>query len=228
MEVNTGNFEPGYHALYIRATDGAGNTITEDVQFTVDFCRNRLDGTTSCAHEEALKAEPEPEVIKPSFTDPPYVVVWVIAVINILAILVSLLVIRTGLAGPKKKKSRDDDADDDWMQEFIGTSQDLDMDAVTNTQSNEESSKETEEKQVEEEDDPFAINIVQRKERRRKKKPEDEVDDDDDEDEEEDDDDDDDDDEDEKPKKAVRRAVGRRAAPRKAPVKRRAVKKSDD
>ena len=229
MEVNTGNFEPGYHALYIRATDGAGNTISEDVQFTVDFCRNRLDGTTSCTHEEALKAEPEPEVIKPAFTDPPYVVVWVIAVINILAILVSLLVIRTGLAGPRKKKSRDDDADDDWMQEFIGTSQDLDMDSVTNTQSNEEPSKETEEKQVEEEDDPFAINIVKRKERRRKKKPEDEVDDEDDEDDEEDDDEDDDDDEeDEKPKKAVRRAVGRRAAPRKAPVKRRAVKKSDD
>jgi hypothetical protein len=227
MEVNTGNFEAGYHSLGVRATDGAGNTIQETVEFTVDFCRNSLDGRTYCTHEEALKAEPEPEVIKPTFTDPPYVVVWIIAVINILAILVSLIVIRTGMSGPKKKKSRDDEGDDDWMQEFIGTSQDLDMDSVTNTQGKGESEPETEEKQVVEEDDPFAINIVQRKERRRKKKPEQEDDDDDDDDEEEDDDDDDDDDDD-KPKKAVRRSVGRRAAPRKAPVKRRAVKKSDD
>ena len=233
MEVNTGNFEPGYHALYIRATDGAGNDLQEQVKFTVDFCRNRLDGTTFCAHEEALQAEPEPEVIKPSFTDPPYVVVWIIAVINILAIFLSLLVIRTSMAGPKKKKSGDEEEDDDWMSEFIGTSQDLDMDSVTDTKEKEEPAQEDEAKQVEEkveEDDPFAINIVQRKERRRKKKPEPEDDDDDDDEEDDDDDDDDDDDEDdERPKKkAARRPVGRRAAPRKAPVRRRAVKKSDD
>ena len=231
MEVSAGNFEPGIHRLSVRATDAAGNEVSKNVEFIVDYCRNRLDGTTVCSYEEALKPPVEPETITPSFTDPPYVLVWVIGIVNVLAILVSLMIVQTSMSGPKKKKRGDDDEDDEsWMAEFIGTSQDLDMDAVTGTgtatESKEEEKKE-ETKTAEDDDDPFAINVVQRKERRRKKKdPEPE---DDDEDDEDDDDDDDDDDEEEKPRKRPARKVGRRAAPRKAPVKRRAVKrKSDD
>ena len=235
MDISAGNFEPGIHRLSVRATDAAGNEVSQNVQFIVDYCRNRLDGTTVCAYEEALKPPVEPEVITPSFSDPPYVVVWIIAVVNLLAIIVSLMIIQTGMSGPKKKKRGDDDEDDEsWMAEFIGTSQDLDMDAVTGTgnasESKEEEKKEETKTAEDDDDDPFAINVVQRKERRRKKKePEPEDDDDDDDDDEDDDEDEeDDDDEEEKPRKRPARKVGRRAAPRKAPVKRRAVKRSSD
>ena len=37
------------------------------------------------------------------------------------------------MKGPKKKKSDDEYDDDDWMSEFIGTTQDVDMDSITNT-----------------------------------------------------------------------------------------------
>ncbi len=236
MEISSGNFETGKHALTVRATDGAGNEVQKRVEFVVDFCRNNLDGTTYCNYVEDLKPPVEPETITPGFTDPPYMVVWIIAVVNLLAIVVSLMIIQVGMSGPKKKKRGDDDEEDEsWMSEFIGTSQDLDMDAVTGTggaaEPEEEKKEEAKAAPKEDDDDPFAINVVQRKERRRKKKPEPEEDedDDDDDDDDEDDDDDDDDDDDAPRKKPVRRAVGRRAAPRKAPVKRRAVKrKSDD
>ena len=235
MDISAGNFEPGIHRLSVRATDAAGNEVLQNVQFIVDYCRNRLDGTTVCAYEEALLPPEEPEVITPSFSDPPYVIVWIIAAVNVLAIIVSLMIIQTGMSGPKKKRKDDDDEDESWMAEFIGTSQDLDMDAVTGTgsasETKEEEKKEETKTADDDDDDPFAINVVQRKERRRKKKqpePEDE-DDDEDDDDEDDDDEDDDDEEDEKPRKRPARKVGRRAAPRKAPVKRRAVKrKSDD
>ena len=246
MEISSGNFETGKHALTVRATDGAGNEVQKRVEFVVDFCRNNLDGTTYCNYVEDLKPPVEPETITPSYTDPPYVVVWIIAVVNLLAIVVSLMIIKVGMSGPKKKKRGDDDEEDEsWMAEFIGTSQDLDMDAVTGTGTSSEPEEEKKEEEAksapeEDDDDPFAINIVQRKERRRKKKPEpepeeddddddDDADDDDDDDDDVDDDDDDDDEDDAPRKKPVRRAVGRRPAPRKAPVKRRAVKrKSDD
>ena len=42
------------------------------------------------------------------------------------------VVISAGMKG-QKKKSDDDYDDDDWMSEFIGTSQDVDMDSITNT-----------------------------------------------------------------------------------------------
>ena len=233
MEKSAGDFEPGLHRLSIRATDAAGNEVSQNVNFIVDFCRNRLDGTTVCSYEEGLKPPVEPETITPSFSDPPYVLVWIIGIVNVLAIVVSLMIVQTSMSGPKKKKRGDDDEDDEsWMAEFIGTSQDLDMDAVTGTGNaaspEEEKKEETKTAAPEDdEDDPFAINVVQRKSRRRKKKEEPEEDDDDDDDE--DDDDDVEDDEDDKPRKRPARKVGRRAAPRKAPVKRRAVKrKSDD
>jgi hypothetical protein len=77
MEFSAGNFEPGQHAVYVRAVDSAGNEVSKNVVFVVDQCRNRLDGTTSCNYVESLQPEPEPITIKPSMSDPPYVLVWV-------------------------------------------------------------------------------------------------------------------------------------------------------
>ena len=243
LEFSAGNFLPGQHAVFVRAIDSAGNERSANVIFVVDECRNRLDGTTSCNYVESLQPEPEPIIINPSFTDPPYILVWVLSGIFVFSLIVMLLVIQTSMSGPKKKKKKgdDEDEDEDWMSEFIGTSQDLDMGAVTDTsgKSNEktaedeveEEQEEQEEKEPEEEEDPFAVNVLARKTRRKKDVPEIP-------DQDEDDDDgidwgeydDDDEEEEEEPKPvAKKRAVGRRAAPRKAP-KRRAVgrKKSDD
>jgi len=242
LEFSAGNFLPGQHAVFVRAIDSAGNERSVSVIFTVDECRNRLDGTTSCNYVESLEPKAEPIVVNPSMTDPPYILVWILSGIFVFSLIVMLMVIQTSMSGPKKKKSSgdDDDEDEDWMSEFIGTSQDLDMNAVTDTsgKSDEKSAapEEKEEKaetiEVEEEEDPFAVNIVARKTRRKKDAPEvvDEKDDD------EDgidwgeyDDDDDDEEEEEAKPVAKKRAVGRRAAPRKAP-KRRTVgrKKSED
>ena len=237
LDFSAGNFLPGQHAVFVRAVDSAGNERSTSVIFVVDECRNRLDGTTSCNYVESLQPEPEPVIIEPSMTDPPYILVWVLSGIFVLSLIVMTMVISTSLSGPKKKKKGDEEEEDeDWMSEFIGTSQDLDMGAVTDTSAKaEEKSVEPApepEAEPEEDEDPFAVNVITRKTRRKKDVPE-IVDEDD------DDDDgidwgayDDDDEEDEvveeKPV-TKKRAVGRRAAPRKAP-KRRAVgrKKSED
>ena len=231
-EVSAGNFEPGTHAVQIRAIDSAGNEVLEQVIFVVDYCRNRIDGTTVCNYEESLKPEPEPIVVEPSFTDPPYVFVWVTSGVAVLAIIIMLFVISAGMRGPKKKKSDDDYDDDDWMSEFIGTSQDVDMDSITNT--NKSLPVEEEEKTVpdveepeDKEEDPFAVNVLSRKSRRTKAKAEPEPEDDDDSFFGLDDDDFDDDEVEEKPK--PRRKVGRRVAPKNAPKRRPTRrKKSDD
>jgi hypothetical protein len=230
-EVSAGNFQPGTHAVQIRAIDSAGNEVLEQVIFIVDYCRNRIDGTTVCNYEESLKPEPEPIVVEPSFSDPPYVFVWVTSGVAVLAIIMMLFVISAGMRGPKKKKSDDDYDDDDWMSEFIGTSQDVDMDSITNTT---QSVPEEEEKTVSEvqepevEEDPFAVNVLTRKSRRTKAKSEPEPEDDD------DDpffglDDDDFDEEEVEEKPKPKRKVGRRAAPKNAPKRRPTRrKKSDD
>ena len=233
LVFSAGNFLPGQHAVFVRAIDSAGNVRSANVIFVVDECRNRLDGTTSCNYVESLQPELEPTIINPSMTDPPYILVWILSGIFVFSLIVMLIIIRTSMSGPKKKKSDEDDENDDWMSEFIGTSQDLDMDTVTDTsdKSEEKSIEPEPEPEPEPEEDPFAVNLVSRKTRRKKDVPEIP-------DEDEDDDDgidwgeyDDDDEEEEEEEKPVakKRAVGRRAAPRKAP-KRRAVgrKKSDD
>jgi hypothetical protein len=221
-EISAGNFDPGEHAVEIRAVDSAGNEVTNRVVFIVDYCRNRLDGTTFCNYEEELKDDPEPIIVEPSFSDPPYVFVWVSSGVAFISIILMLLVISAGMRGPKKK-SDDEYDDDDWMSEFIGTTQEVDMDLITNTTqpAQAEESKRVPEIQDEEED-PFSVNVVQRKARRSRTKPKPES-----EPEEDDDDaffglDDDDFEEDEeveqKPK--PKRKVGRRAAPRNAPKRR--------
>ncbi len=237
MEFSAGNFEPGQHAVYVRAIDSAGNEVSKNVIFVVDQCRHRLDGTTSCNYVESLQPEPEPVIIKPSMSDPPYVLVWVLTGVFVASLLVMALIIQTSMSGPKKKKSKgdDDDEDDDWMSEFIGTSQELDMGAVTDTSGGdkkEEEKKETAPAEAEDEDDPFAVNLVQRKTRNKKEVVEEEDDDDDDDDDnmfDWNDDDDDEEEEDEEPAPvAKKRTVGRRAAPRKAPTRRKVGRKKSD
>lgn len=224
-DINSGNFESGQHAVTFKAVDSAGNEVFSQVVFVVDNCRNRIDGTTVCNYEESLKPEPEPVIVNPSFSDPPYVMVWILSGVVLFSLITMLLVIRTSMKTPKKS-SGDEDDEDDWMSEFIGTTQTVDMDSITQTQPTEKEIPAIEEDEEEEEDDddPFAVNLPSRKTRRRKAPVVEE--------EEEEDDDDpffglDDEEEEEKPKK---RQVGRRSAPKNAP-KRRQVgrrKKSND
>ena len=222
VPINAGNFESGQHAVTFRAIDSAGNQVVSQVIFVVDNCRNRLDGTTVCNYEESLKPEPEPVIVNPSYSDPPYVMVWVLSGIVLFSLMTMLLVIRTSMKSPKKS-SGDDDDEDDWMSEFIGTSQAVDMDELTQTQPTQKELPTIEEDE-EDEEDPFAVNVATRKSRRRKAPVVEE-------DEDEEDDDPffglDDEEEEEKPKK---RQVGRRTATKNAP-KRRQVgrrKKSND
>ncbi|MEZ7994547.1 MAG: hypothetical protein QMC52_05265 [Candidatus Poseidoniaceae archaeon] len=230
LDLTSGSFSPGQHAVSVRAIDSAGNEVTKTVQFIVDYCRNTLNGTTYCSYEEQLAPPLEPLVIEPGFTDPPYVVVWVIASLTIVAWIVALMVISTGMSGPKKKKKKGDDEgeDEDWMSEFIGTSSELDMAEITDVSAPEDDEKSEPQAVEEEEDDPFAVNKTQRKTRSKKSEVVDDDDDDDDDDIDIDDFFDDDDeiilDEEPKPK----RSVGRRAVqPRKAP-KRKVGRKSKD
>jgi len=228
LDLTSGSFSPGQHAVSVRAIDSAGNEVTKTVQFIVDYCRNTLNGTTYCSYEEQLAPPLEPLVIEPGFTDPPYVVVWAIAGLTVLAWIVALMVISTGMSGPKKKKKGDDeDGDEDWMSEFIGTSSELDMAEITDVSApKEEEQKETQE--VEDEDDPFAVNKTQRKTRPKKGDDDDDDDDDDEDDIDIDDFFDDDDDDDDEPKPKSKRSVGRRSVqPRKAP-KRKVGRKSKD
>jgi len=230
LDLTSGSFSPGQHAVSVRAIDSAGNEVTKTVQFIVDYCRNTPNGTTYCSYEEQLAPPLEPLVIEPGFTDPPYVVVWVIASLTIVAWIVALMVISTGMSGPKKKKKKGDDEgeDEDWMSEFIGTSSELDMAEITDVSAPEDDEKSEPQAVEEEEDDPFAVNKTQRKTRSKKSEVVDDDDDDDDDDIDIDDFFDDDDeiilDEEPKPK----RSVGRRAVqPRKAP-KRKVGRKSKD
>ena len=224
-DINSGNFESGQHAVTFRAIDSAGNEIYSQVVFVVDNCRNRLDGTTVCNYEEALKPEPEPVIVNPSFSDPPYVMVWALSGIVLFSIVTMLLVIRTSMKGPKKS-SGDYEDEDDWMSEFIGTTQTVDMDELTQTKSTQKELPTIDEEE-EEEEDPFAVNIATRKTRKRKAPVVEE--------EEEEDEDDEpffglDEDEEEEEEKPKKRQVGRRTAPKNAP-KRRQVgrrKKSSD
>ena len=218
-KINSGNFDPGQHSVTFRAIDTAGNEVSSQVIFVVDQCRNTLNGTTVCNYVEALKPDPEPVIVNPSFSDPPYIMVWVLSGLVLFSIIIMFVVIQTSMRGPKR--GSDDDMDeDDWMSEFIGTTQDVDMDAITQTVQKDIPQVE------EEEEDPFAVNVPSRKSRRRKAP---EVV------EEEDDDDDEaffglDDEEDLEEEKPKKRTVGRRLAPKNAP-KRRQVgrrKKTED
>ena len=224
-----GNFDPGQHAISFKAVDSAGNEVIRQVVFIVDYCRNTLNGTTVCNYEESLKPEPEPIIVEPSYSDPPYVFVWVTSGVAFFSVILMLIIIQTSMRAPKKKKSDDEYDDDDWMAEFIGTTQEVDMDSITQTKPVVEEQKDIPDIEEEDEDDPFAVNVVQRKTRRSKPKKAAA--------EEEDDDDDaaffgldDDDFEEDEPeeKPKPRRKVGRRSAPKNAPKRRVAKRKKTE
>ena len=167
--LSAGNFANGEHALQVRAIDTAGNQVMKQVKFLIDYCFNELDGTTNCQYVQSLEDPPEPIIIEPSYSDPPYLFVWLSSSIAFISIILMIFVIRAGMSGPKRKKSDDDYDDDDWMSEFIGTTQQVDYDAITNTNT----APVVEEKDTEDEepeDDPFSVNVVQRRARRTKSK----------------------------------------------------------
>ena len=94
------------HAVTVRAIDSAGNEVIKQVVFIVDYCRNRLDGTTVCNYEEDLKPEPDPIIVEPSYSDPPYVFVWVSSVLHLFLIILMLIVIQTRHERPEEEEIR--------------------------------------------------------------------------------------------------------------------------
>ncbi len=223
MEYASGNFEYGSHQVTVRAIDVAGNEMEYSVVFVVDWCRHRDDGITVCEYENPVAEEPETIYLEPSYSDAPYTIVWAVSGVSFFSIIVAAIVIITAMSAPKKKKTTDEE-EDNWMSEFIGTSAEPDMDAITNTQSKEQAKPVSND---EDEDDPFdTVNKLERKTRPKKQEIVEEEDDDDD-----DEDDfgfDDDDGAMEAPKKRPRkRPAARKPASRKV-AKRKAVKRDDD
>ena len=213
MSIPAGNFELGRHQVGVQAVDAAGNVRSKTVVFTIDYCNHRADGTTQCAYENQVAGIPDPVEVFPGATDPPYVIIWALAGMLVLTMIAAFMVVVTSMRSPKaKKKGDDEEGDEDWMSEFIGTSQDLDMAAITGTEKKEPESERKSLDDEDDEDDPFAVNKPTQKRRRRKAaEPE------------EDDDDDDDDDEEDGFMEALEEAKPKKRSP---PKKRRAVSKS--
>ena len=203
--MSSSDFTPGNHRVEIKVSDLVGEERSKGVTFRVDSCHQTENGTTRCAYEEALEPEEEPIIIEPGFTDPPYIFVFGLAFLNILAFVIVFLVITISLSSPKKKGEGGDDEGDDWMSEFIGTSAEPDMDSILAGDAPKK--EEPKEAAMPDDDDPFAVNVLEKKTRRKKPVTVDDEDD--------DDDDDDDDDEDEPKTKAKRKKVARRTVKRK-------------
>lgn len=162
--VAVGDFPLGTVRVEIRATDAAGNQNTGQVSFATDDCHQSIEGLSICDGKEGQKAPPEVILENVSMGSGPFLFVFVLAGINIIALIVVIMTIISALSAPRKKRGDDEDEGDEWMSEFIGTSSEPDMDAIT-------SGAKKEEKQVDEDDDeedPFAVNELVRKERRKK------------------------------------------------------------
>lgn len=164
--VSVGDFPLGTVRVEIRATDAAGNQNTNQVSFATDDCHQSIEGLTICDGKEGIKDPPEVILESVSMGSGPFLFVFVLAGINIFAIIVVIMTIISALSAPRKKKGDDEDEGDEWMSEFIGTSSEPDMDSITG-------GAKKEDKQVvaddDDEDDPFAVNELVRKERRNKK-----------------------------------------------------------
>ena len=164
--VAVGDFPLGTVRVEIRATDAAGNQNTGQVSFATDDCHQSIEGISICDGKEGQKAPPEVILENVSMGSGPFLFVFVLAGINVLALIVVIMTIISALSVPRKKKGDDDDEGDEWMSEFIGTSSEPDMDSITG-------GAKKEEKQVvdddDDEEDPFAVNELVRKERRKKK-----------------------------------------------------------
>ena len=171
MEFAAGNFEFGQHQVIIRAIDSAGNEKDGSVIFIVDWCRHREDGETICENENPVPDEPEVIYTDPTFADAPYTIVWIIAGVSIFSLLAAAMILITSLSAPRKKRGGDEDEDEDWMSEFIGTSADPDMDDIATGGGAKEEKSVAATPEVEEEEDPFdTANKLERKTRPKKKK----------------------------------------------------------
>lgn len=169
MEFSAGNYMSGVHQVSVKAIDKAGNVRSASVTFVVDKCEHREDGMTICEHENPVPEDPGVIYPELNMTDPPYMITWITAGVSFFTVLVCLMVISTSMKGPKTKGD-DEDEEEDWMSEFIGTSSEPDMEAITGGAPKEEKVVEPEE---DDDEDPFAVNKTQQK-RRRKKKDDDE------------------------------------------------------
>ena len=165
------DFAPGVIRSEIRATDAAGNQRTSQISFSTDSCHHTKNGTTRCLLNDINRATPEPIHEQMNLTEGPFLFVFILLGLNLIAIIVAGMTLFTTLSAPKKKD--DEDGGDDWMSEFIGSSAEPDMDSIAGVKKEEVSMEEEEE---EEEDDPFAVNVLQRKERRKKKSDDDDDD----------------------------------------------------
>ncbi len=179
MEFNSGNFLPGVHQVSVKAVDTAGNERITSIQFITDWCRHREDGETICEFTNPVQADPDVEFRDLNSTDPPYMIAYITAGVSLLAVITCLIVISTAMSAPKKKGDEELDEGDDWMSEFIGTSAEPDMAAITGTAPAEEKTEQKAMDDDDDDDDPFAVNVIQPKRRRKKSKKDDDDDDDD-------------------------------------------------
>jgi hypothetical protein len=163
--VAVGDFPLGTVRVEVRATDAAGNQNTVQVSFATDDCHQSIEGISICDGKEGQKDPPEVILENVSMGSGPFLFVFVLAGINVFALIVVIMTIISALSAPRKKKG-DDDEGDEWMSEFIGTSSEPDMDSLTGGGKKEEQQVVDDD---DDEEDPFAVNELVRKERRKKK-----------------------------------------------------------
>jgi hypothetical protein len=164
--VSVADFPYGIVRVEIRATDMAGNQNSAQVSFNTDSCHHTQNGTTRCLKEELLAPPPEAVFESMELSDGPFLFVFILLGINLFAILIAAITLFTSLSAPRKKG--DEDAGDEWMSEFIGTSAQPDMDAIAGIKEEVSMADDTADDDEEDADDPFAVNVLQRKERRKK------------------------------------------------------------
>lgn len=165
--VAVGDFPLGTVRAEVRATDAAGNQNTGQVSFATDDCHQSIEGTSICDGKEGQKDPPKVILENVSMGSGPFLFVFILAGINVFALIIVIMTIISALSAPRKKRGDDDDEGDEWMSEFIGTSSEPDMDSITGGEKKEE--KQVIDDDDDDEEDPFAVNELVRKERRKKK-----------------------------------------------------------
>jgi len=205
--------------VYIRVIDTSGNEKEWNTQFTVDNCvRTILDYESACIGQSVFEPEDEVDVAEESYYEGVYLMIYVLAGINIILLILTMMSVLMSSGDGKKKKGGDEDDEDDWMREFMGGG-DSNAGSPDDVRDDMASLSDGATERTEEED-PFAKSEGRGRKRRDKKSSTKEVeeveedsDSDDDGDDEFDDEDDWDDDSGPK-KKAVRKTVKRKAVKR--------------
>ena len=205
--------------VYIRVIDSSGNEKEWNTQFTVDNCvRTILDYESACIGQSVFEPEDEVEVAEESYFEGVYLMVYVLAGINIILLILTMMSVLMSSGDGKKKKGGDEDDEDDWMREFMGGG-DSSAGSPDDVRDDMASLSDGATERAEE-DDPFAKSEGRDRKRRDKKKSsakevkEVEEDSNDDDGDDEFDDEDDWDDDSGPKKKAVRKTVKRKAVKR--------------